>query len=49
MKSREMQRRILIQELNSLGVYQTAENVSLEKLSYSTLRGLLAIKRAGMY
>lgn len=44
--SKEMQRQILIAQLNQLGIFETSQNRSLEGLSYESLRSLLAIEQA---
>jgi hypothetical protein len=42
--SRETEKRILIDELNQLGIYETVKGESLEKESYYSLRSMLAAK-----
>lgn len=42
--ARETEKRILIDELNQLGVYETLKGVPLEKESYYSLRSMLAAK-----
>ncbi len=42
--SRETEKRILIDQLNQHGVYETVKGGSLEKESYYSLRSMLAAK-----
>lgn len=44
--SRETEKRILIEQLNLLGVYETLKGKPLEQESYHTLRTMLAVKKA---
>ncbi|WP_160327701.1 hypothetical protein [Sporosarcina koreensis] len=44
--SRETEKRILIDQLNQLGIYENLKGEPLEQGSYHTLRTMLATKKA---
>jgi len=44
--SRETEKRILIDQLNQLGIYETLKGEPLDRQSYYTLRTMLATARA---
>lgn len=44
--SRESEKKIIIQDLNLLGIYETVKGEALESKSYYTLRTLLAVEMA---
>ncbi|WP_172369598.1 hypothetical protein [Sporosarcina jiandibaonis] len=44
--SRESEKKIIIQDLNLLGIYETVKGEALDTLSYYSLRTLLAVEQA---
>lgn len=44
--SKELQRQILIAQLNQLGIFETMQKRPLEGLTYDALKSLLAIEQA---
>lgn len=44
--SRETEKQYMIDQLNRLGIYETVKSEPLERVSYYTLRSMLAAARA---
>ncbi|WP_432355283.1 hypothetical protein [Sporosarcina sp. A2] len=44
--TREMERQVVISQLNQLGIFETMQNRKLETLTYDALVSLLSIERA---